>query len=175
MRLSRFNWFILALSAALSVFGFWSFAITVPPIPEPLLEASGAVASAEARSRKGRLRIIRFRVEPSNIEFSYPDILGNASHVWDRIDRGVPVEVLYIQKDRPELWGLQLAGETMITPPGCLCRQAREWILGFGAWFCHVRFLHVYAFHTRAARRCLTIHSSRPRFAGRLNSGVRPL
>lgn len=139
MKPSRFNWFIVALSAALSIFGFWSFFATLSPIPEPMLTASGTVASAEARSRKGSISIIRFKVAPSGREFSYPDILKNTRGVWDKIDRGMAVEVLYTNPEAPELWGLRLAGETLITPDAAYAarRQNGYWglALGFGFLF----------------------------------------
>ena len=116
MRLLRLNWFIVCLSAALSVFGFWSFAITLAPIPSPLLSESGTIASAETHHRKGRISIIRFIVIPSYREFSYPDILNNAQTVWDKIERGHSVEVQYSNAAKPELWGLRVSGEVLITP-----------------------------------------------------------
>jgi hypothetical protein len=136
MKLSRIHWFTVALSAVLSIYGFWSFFATLAPIPEPMLTASGTVSSAEAHRRKGRISVIRFRVAPSGREFSYPDILKNTQGVWDKIDRGLPVEVLYTNPDAPELWGLSLAGEALITPETAYAarRQDGYWglALGFG-------------------------------------------
>src|SRR5688500_12115141 len=108
MKLSRFNWIILALSAAMSLFGFWSFIATLSPIPEPMLTASGIIASAEAHSRKGRISVIRFKASPAEQEFSYPDILDNAERVWDKIHRNVAAEVRYTNPKEPTLWGLKL-------------------------------------------------------------------
>jgi len=137
MRLSRFNWFIVVLSAALSVFGFWSFAVTLAPIPGPLLAESGTIASAEAHRRKGGISIIRFKVTPSGREFAYPDILKNAESVWDKIERGYPVVVHYTNPDQPELWGLRVSGESLITPPEAYSarRENGYWGLAIGFGF----------------------------------------
>ncbi|HEV7269115.1 hypothetical protein [Pseudoxanthomonas sp.] len=136
MKLSRFNWFIVILSAALSVFGFWSFAVTLAPIPGQLLTESGTIASAEAHRRKGGISSIRFKVAPSGREFSYPDILKNPEAVWNRIERGYPVVVHYANPDEPELWGLRVSGESLITSSEAYAarRENGYWglALGFG-------------------------------------------
>ena len=137
MKLSRFDWLLVALSAAMSVFGFWSFAITVPPIPEPMLTTTGTISSAEARFRKGSISIIRFTVSPHGQEFAYPDILRNAQTVWGKMDRELPVEVAYTNSTEPELWGLRVSGETLLTPEQAYAarRENGYWGLGLGVAF----------------------------------------
>lgn len=137
MNLSRSNWLLVALSAAMSAFGFWAFAITVPPIPEPMFKATGTISSAEARFRKGRISIIRFTVAPQGQEFSYPNILRNAQVVWDKIDKELPVEVAYTNSREPELWGLRVSGETLLTPEQAYAgrRENGYWGLGLGVAF----------------------------------------
>jgi hypothetical protein len=121
----------------MSVFGFWGFAITVPPIPEPMLMTRGTISSAEAHFRKGSISVIRFSVAPDGKEFAYPDILRNAPKVWDKIDRGLPVEVSYTNEREPELWGLRVSGETLLTPAQAHAarRENGYWGLGIGFAF----------------------------------------
>lgn len=137
MKLSRSNSLLVALSAAMSVFGFWGFAITVPPIPEPMLTTTGTISAAEAHFRKGSISIIRFSVAPDGKEFAYPDILRNAQTVWDKIDRGLPVEVSYTNSQEPELWGLRVSDETLLTPDQAYAarRENGYWGLGIGVAF----------------------------------------
>lgn len=136
MKRSPFNGFIVALSAAFSVFGFWSFATALGPMPDRLLVESGTIASAEVHRRSGNITVIRFAVAPAGRAFSYPDILDNADEVWDKIERGDPIEVTYVNRDRSEVWGLRVAGETLLTPSEAYAarRENGLWglVLGIG-------------------------------------------
>ena len=137
MQLSRGQLVTATLSGLLAAFGFWSFAITLSPIPQPLLTEAGVIASAEARRPRGKLAVIWIRVAPGGREFGYPDILGNAEGVWGKIASGLPVEIQYTNPQDPELWGLKVAGEPLITPEAAH-RARREnglWGLGIGVAF----------------------------------------
>jgi hypothetical protein len=137
MRLSRGQWVTAALSGAFAVFGFWSFAITLPPVPDPLLQDAGVISSAEAPRPRGKIAVIWIRVAPSGREYAYPDILGNVESVWEQIRSGPPVEVLYSNPQDPELWGLKVGGSSLITPQEALRarRQNGLWGLGIGFAF----------------------------------------
>jgi len=134
MKLSRSNWVLLALYAAMSSFGFWFFAMTLSPIPEPMLTATGTIASAEAQFRKGNVSIIRIKVEPLGQEFSYPNILRNAQTVWEKIENDLPIEIAYTNPSEPVLWGLRISGETLLTPKTAYAarRENGYWALGLG-------------------------------------------
>ena len=137
MNLSRSNWLLVAVSAALSFFGFWAFVGTLSPIPESILTVSGTVTSAKASFRKGNISVIRFKLAPTNEEFSYPSILKNTQDVWNKIDKDMPVEVTFIRDPNPELWGLRVAGELLLTPSSAQAarRENGYWALAVGIGF----------------------------------------
>ena len=116
MQLSRGQWITAAFSGAFALFGFWSFAITLAPVPEPLFHDAGVISSGEARRPRGEIAVIWIRVAPSGRQYAYPNILGNAEGVWNQIEPGRPIEVTYSNSRDPELWGLEVSGSSLITP-----------------------------------------------------------
>lgn len=141
------------LCGLLAVFGFWSFAATLAPIPKPLLTDSGVIASAEAHRSKGRIAVIWIRVNPSGRDYGYPDILHNAEAVWEKTHSGLPIEIQYSDVEDPEIWSLKIAGQAMITPEAAY--QARRenglWALGVGVAFLGC-MLYMLFFHRRRHR-----------------------
>ncbi len=137
MTLSRLEWSTVVLSGMLSAFGFWGFWMTLALIPAPILSVAGTISSAEAHRRKGRISLIRFTVSPRDLEFTYPDILRNTETVWNAIEVKQPVEVLYTDRRKPELWGLKLAGTTLLTPEAAYAarRENGYWALAIGIAF----------------------------------------
>jgi hypothetical protein len=141
MHLRRANLFYIVLSAVLAVFGYWSFVITLKPIPEPLLEAFGQVAAAEANSRKGSIHTIYFTLQGQSERFAYPGILPRINDVWSNIELGSNAKVLYTDRNSEtevvELWGLALNGRVLIQPSEAYQarRQNGLWGLALGIAF----------------------------------------
>lgn len=141
MHSRKANLFYSVLSVALAVFGFWSFFITLRPMPAPLLEASGTVIAAEANKRKGSIHTIYFSLKNNPQRFAYPGILPRINDVWSSIDLGSSATVLYIDQDPEtevvELWGLMVNGRDLVQPAEAY--QARRkngyWALALGIAF----------------------------------------
>ena len=120
MRSRRPNFFYILLGAALAIFGYWSYFITLAPMPAPLMEASGSVSAAEANRRKGSIHTIYFSLHGNPKRFAYPGILPGIDEVWSSLELGSTVKVLYADKDPDtevvDLWGLTVNGRSLIQP-----------------------------------------------------------
>jgi hypothetical protein len=127
MFLRKPNMVLALVCLALSIGGFYGFYINARPIPGDLLTASGLVASAEAGQRRGRSSIhtVWFTLEGRPERFDYPGILPRIRDVWDQIEVGSPVEVMYAIEggsgEDVELWALSISGVPLLSPA-----QARE-------------------------------------------------
>ena len=141
MHSRRPNFFYALLSVALAIFGYWSFFITLEPMPTPLMEASGSVSAAEANRRKGAIHTIYFSIQGSTKRFAYPGILPRIDDVWSTLELGTNATVLYFDKDPDtevvELWGLALNGRNMIQPTEAYGarRENGYWGLALGIAF----------------------------------------
>jgi len=111
--------------AALSALGFHGFYINARSIPEDLRTETGVVVSAEMGQRKNRIHTVWFTLEGNPRRFAYPGILPRIRQVWEKIEIGSNVEVVYSYRSDPkdgvDLWGLSIASIEILTPA-----QARE-------------------------------------------------
>ena len=132
IRKSRWGIFYVLLSVALAVFGYWSFLTTLAPMPAPMLEATGPVASATAHRRKDSIHTIRFTLRERSTQFAYPGIYPRINEVWSTIRLGSNARVLYTQDasgGAVKIWGLTLDGFRIISP-----EQAYEARRANGRW-----------------------------------------
>ncbi|MFN7212309.1 MAG: DUF3592 domain-containing protein [Lysobacteraceae bacterium] len=122
MFLRKPNKILLIGCVLISLFGFYGFYINARPVPEDLRSVSGVVTSAEAGQRRSRSSIhtVWFTLDGSSERFAYPGILPRIGDVWERLEVGTPVRVVYAPKPDPddgvELWGLSSAGVEFIGP-----------------------------------------------------------
>ena len=152
MTLSRGQWIKTALSTALALFGFWLFAVTLAPVPEPLLQDRGVIASAEASRPRGEITVIWIRVAPSGRQYAYPNILGNAEAVLEQLDAGQPVEVGYSRPEDPELWSLTVRGSSLITPQEAHRARRKNGLWGMAIGILFLGYLF-YVVHVERSRR----------------------
>ena len=122
MFLRKPNKILLIGCVLMSLFGFYGFYINARPVPEDLRSVSGVVTSVEAGQRRSRSSIhtVWFTLDRSSERFAYPGILPRIGDVWERLEVGTPVRVVYAPKPDPndgvELWGLSVAGVEFIGP-----------------------------------------------------------
>ena len=127
MFLRKPNMILLIGCVLISLFGFYGFLINARPVPDDLRTFSGIVASTEAGQRRNRSSIhtVWFTLNGSSERFVYPGILPRIREVWEGLEIGTQVQVVYALEPDPsdgiELWGLSIAGVEFIGPA-----EARE-------------------------------------------------
>lgn len=103
----------LLLGLAVSAAAFYGWRLSLSPMPTRLDHASGIVTSSEI-VRGGRARTIHFKVQVSELNFTYPSILPAFGTATDLLKPGNLATIGYTGPGEPELWELSVNGKSIV-------------------------------------------------------------